>query len=112
MIHNVFLIAEAEDDIFGVYRFVAVHYAPEKAGKLFNHLRQTIDSLSELPTRGHIPPELDRIDVREFREIHFKPYRIIYQIGEANAFVHAVLDGRRELQDILQRRLLEKSGGS
>jgi toxin ParE1/3/4 len=110
--HDVFLIAEAEDDIFGVYRFVAVHDSPEKAENLFNHLRQTIDSLSELPTRGHIPPELDRIDVREFLEIHFKPYRIIYQIVEANVFVHAVLDGRRELQDILQRRLLEKSGGS
>jgi toxin ParE1/3/4 len=104
--HDVFLIVEAEDDIFDIYRFVAAHDSPGKAENLFNHLRQSIDSLSEQPTRGHIPPELDRIDVREFLEIHFKPYRIIYQIVESKVFVHAVLDGRRELQDILQRRLL------
>jgi toxin ParE1/3/4 len=104
--HAVFLIAEAEDDIFDIYRFVAAHDSSGKAENLFTRLRQTIDFLSELPGRGHVPPELDRIDVREFLEIHFKPYRIIYQIVESNVFVHAVLDGRRELQDILQRRLL------
>jgi toxin ParE1/3/4 len=42
----------------------------------------------------------------EFREIHFKPYRIIYQIIDKRVFVHCVLDGRRDLQELLERRML------
>jgi hypothetical protein len=39
-------------------------------------------------------------------EIHFKPYRIIYQIVGRTVFVHCVLDGRRAVQEMLERRLL------
>lgn len=109
MKYAVFLIAEAEGDIFDIHRFVAAHDSPGKAEDLFVRLRDTINSLAEQPTRGHVPPELEWIDVREFLEIHFKPYRIICQISETKIFVHAVLDGRRELQDVLQRRLLRLS---
>ena len=100
------LISDAEDDIFEIYKYVASYDSPGKADDLFDNLKGTIFSLGYQPTRGHIPPELDRIDVREFLEIHYKPYRIIYQIVDMDVFVHAVMDGRRDLGDILQRRLL------
>lgn len=106
MRYGVFLIAEAEDDIFDIHRYVAARDSPGRADNLFGQFREAIDSLSQLPARGHIPPELDRIDVREFLEIHCKPYRIIYQIVGTDVLVHAVLDGRRDLQEILQGRLL------
>ena len=44
--------------------------------------------------------------VAEAEEDIFKPYRIIYQIVGRKVFIHCVLDGRRNLQDILERRLL------
>jgi len=49
---------------------------------------------------------LDKMGIREFREIHFKPYRIVYSIHENEVFVHCVLDGRRDMQTLLQQRLL------
>jgi toxin ParE1/3/4 len=62
--------------------------------------------LEKTPDRGHIPPELERIGVQEFREVFYKPYRIIYQIIGNNVYVHCILDGRRDMQDILQQRVL------
>jgi toxin ParE1/3/4 len=62
--------------------------------------------LETMLLRGHIPPELERIGVLEFREIFFKPYRIIYQVIRSDVYFHCVLDGRRDLQDLLQRRVL------
>ena len=59
-----------------------------------------------MPERGHIPPELERIGVFGFREIHFKPYRIVYEIERKGVFIHCVLDGRRDLQELLESRLL------
>ena len=106
MRYDVFLTRDAEEDIFEIYTYVATHDSPGRAKRLFNNLKSTCLGLNEFPERGHTPPELERIDVFEFLQIHFKPYRIIYQIRGNEVYIHCVLDGRRELQGLLQHRLL------
>ncbi len=103
---EVFLTIDAEEDIFKIYNYVAINDSEEKADSLFGKLQETCLSLENYPDRGHLQPELERINVREYSEIHFKPYRIIYQVRNKSVFIHCVLDGRRNLQDILQDRLL------
>jgi toxin ParE1/3/4 len=97
---------DAEDDLFDIYTFVATSDSLEKADRLFVALRQTFLKLRKLPLRGNIPTELLEIGVMEFRELHYKPYRIIYSLESTTVYVHCVLDGRRDIQDILQERLL------
>jgi toxin ParE1/3/4 len=104
--YSVHLIIDAEDDIWDVYRHVARNDSVEKADRLLDSLEKTILGLENLPLRGHYPPELERIGVLEFREIFYKPYRIIYQIIKSDVYVHCVIDGRRDLTDLLQERLL------
>lgn len=79
--------------------------SPANAEKLLDQLEEMIGSLETMPQRGHIPPELRRINISEYREIHCKVYRIIYQVIGSDIFVHCVLDGRRDIQDMLQQRL-------
>jgi len=106
MKYEVFIIADAEEDLYEIYNYVAVYDSVEQAENLFTKLEETCYSLSTFPKRGHIPPELERIAVQEYREIHYKPYRIIYQIIESVVYIHCVLDGRRDLQELLEKRLL------
>lgn len=103
---EVFLTADAEEDIFEIYNYVFNYDSPGKADKLFLNLKETCLSLDSFPERGHCPPELDRINIKDYYEIHFKPYRIIYQVRDKKVYIHCVLDGRRNLQEILQDRLL------
>jgi len=63
--------------------------------------------LSEFPERGAYPKELLALGVREYREIFFKPYRIIYRVLDKNVYVLLIADGRRDMQSLLQRRLLD-----
>jgi len=106
MTYPVFMIREAEEDLLDVFRFIQTHESLERAHAILDAIERTVDSLKEQPERGHVPPELDRIGIRTFREIHFKPWRIVYQIMGEKVFVHAVLDGRRSLQQLLERRLM------
>ena len=106
MKHQVLVIAEAEEDIFEIYKYVLRADGRGRADRLLHKIQETCQSLAETPNRGHIPPELERVGVCAYREIHFKPYRIIYQIVGRKVFIHCVLDGRRSLQEILERRLL------
>ena len=106
MRYPVLVVAEAEEDIFDIYRYVLNADGRERADYVLGKLQETCETLRRMPRRGHIPPELERIGVPGYREIHFKPYRIIYEIRGKKVFVHCVLDGRRVVQDILEHRLL------
>jgi toxin ParE1/3/4 len=104
--YDVIFDQDAGDDLFDIYAFVAISDSVEKADRLFAALRQTCLKLRKLPLRGNILTELSEIGVVEFRELHYKPYRIIYSLESRTVSVHCVLDGRRDVQDILQERLL------
>lgn len=97
---------DAEDDLFDIYKYVALNDSIQQAGRLFEALKRSCCSLSTLPLRGNIPPELRDIGVSQFKEIRFKPYRIFYSIDGATVTVHCVLDGRRDMQTLLEERLL------
>jgi toxin ParE1/3/4 len=58
------------------------------------------------PQRRHHPPDLAWLGIHDFREIHCKPYRIIYEIMDTDIMIHAVIDGRRDIRDFLVARLL------
>jgi toxin ParE1/3/4 len=106
MKYAVHLVVDAEIDLSEIYLYVAQSDSVERADRLLNNLENTIMKLEAIPLRGYRPPELERVGVRDFREVFFKPYRIIYQVIHFDVFVHCVLDGRRDLQDLLQQRVL------
>ena len=105
MKYQILIIQEAEDDIFDIYKYILENDSGENATYVYEHLQKTIETLAEFPERGHHPPELDRIGMTGIHEIHFKPYRIVYEIEGRQIFIHAVLDGRRDLQSLLERRM-------
>lgn len=105
MRYKIFIIKEAEDDIFELYKYILNSDSEARATYVYEKIQEKIESLVELPERGHQPPELERIGVSGFLEIHFKPYRVIYEIDGRQIFVHAVIDGRRDLQSLLENRL-------
>jgi len=104
--YDVIFDLDAEDDLFDIYAFVAMNDSAERADQLFAALRRTCLKLRKLPLRGNVPRELFEIGVTEFRELHYKPYRIFYSLESATVYVHCVLDGRRDIQTILHERLM------
>jgi len=104
--HRVSLVATAERDLYEIHLYVEANDSPARADNLLDGLERAVATLEEMPERGHFPPELDRIGIREYREIHFKPYRILYAIRGDSVVVHCVLDGRRDMQTLLEERLL------
>jgi len=103
---KVFVVEDAERDLHDIYTYIARNDSAENADYVFDAIQDICLSLSSLPARGHIPPELDRVGIMDYLEIHFKPYRIIYQIRENEIYIHCILDGRRSLQELLQERLI------
>lgn len=106
MAYTVFLTDDATFDLYGIYDYIAHHDTPGKADYVITQIETAFGSLSESPERGAYPKELLKIGIREFREIFFKPYRVIYKISDDRIYVLLITDGRRDMQTLLQQRLL------
>lgn len=106
MSYQVQIVQQAEDDLWDLYRYVLTQDGSDRADCILESIEEACKKLRTHPRIGHVPPELDRIGILDYLEIHFKPYRIIYQIDRKNVFIHCILDGRRDMQELLQRRML------
>jgi toxin ParE1/3/4 len=104
---GVFLTVDAAGDLEELYHYIARHDAPGKADLVLAKIEKTFRSLSESPERGAYPKELLTLGIRDYREIFFKPYRVIYRVRGDSVYVLLIVDGRRDMQALLQRRLLE-----
>lgn len=107
MTFQVFLTDDASRDLEELYDYIESNDSPSKADYVLDQIEKTFSSLSENPERGVYPKELLTVGLREYREIFFKPYRIIYRVMAENVYVMVIVDGRRDMQTLLQRRLFQ-----
>ena len=47
------------------------------------------------------------LGIRDYRQVHFKPYRLIYRVMQRRAIIYVIADSRRDLPALLARRLLQ-----
>jgi toxin ParE1/3/4 len=106
MKYKVVFDLQAKLDIKEIFLYVAVNDSMQSANKLLDALEETCYKLEKYPNRGHVPPELRTTGIKSYLEIHYKPYRIIYEIENNIVYVHSVIDGRRNIQEILSNRFL------
>ncbi len=52
------------------------------------------------------PKELRGLGDQEYRQVFFKPYRLIYRVVGERVAIYLIADGRRDMQSLLARRLL------
>jgi toxin ParE1/3/4 len=103
---SVHLTEEAEADLLDLFEYIARKDTTESAYHVLGALEDLILSLDLQPERGHYPPELVDHGIKDYREVFFKPYRVIYEVKAKRVFVLACFDGRRDMQLLLERRLL------
>jgi len=75
--------------------------------ELYKRIKNRILELNNLPNKGRIVPELDKNGIHEFRELIEGNYRIVYSIHEMRVHILAVVDSRRNLDDILINKVID-----
>jgi len=106
MSFEVLMTRDAAGDLEELYDYIAEHDAPSKADYVLDRLQKVLDTLAAFPERGSYPKELLALGIREYRQTFFKPYRVIYRIIGQRVYVYLIVDGRRDMQALLERRLL------
>lgn len=106
MPYEVLLTAGTERDLEAIYDHIAETDSQASADHVLQQLLDVSVRLAELPDRGAHPKELLALGIREYRQLFFQPYRVIYSVIGRQVFITLIADGRRDMQALLARRLL------
>ena len=109
MKYSVELTLSAMDDLNDIVQWIARNDSADKALNVLDQLQARINSLNDQPGRGAIPLELRSLGMDKYREVFFKPYRIIYHVRDEHVIINLIADGRRDMSVLLQRRLIKSS---
>ena len=103
---EVLLTQGAEQDLEAIYDYICEFDCVESANYVLDALMDVVENLSRLPERGSYPKELVSLGIKEYRQTFFKPYRVIYRVADNKVIIYLIVDGRRDMQAVLARRLL------
>jgi toxin ParE1/3/4 len=104
--YAVSLTDDAKTDLQDIYDYIAEHDVPAKADAVLDKLEALVELLSRFPGRGAVSKELRDVGIKDYREVYFKPYRVIYRVLGTKVYVYLIVDGRRDMQTLLTRRLI------
>lgn len=106
MPYRVLFADDVEQDIEDLYRFIAHRDGGQIAERILDEIERACLGLEDFPERGNVPKELVALGISEYRELHLKPWRMIYRVMGHDVIVYCITDGRRDMQSFLERRLL------
>ena len=106
MRYEVLLTEGAECDLEEIHDYIAEFDSPKSADRVLDRLLAVAASLADSPERGSPPKELRSLGIEEFRQVFFKPYRVIYRVIDRKVYLYVIADGRRDMQSLLAHRLL------
>ncbi len=96
----------AEIDLKSIIEYIAED-SPSNAFKIIKNIKQKVPNLYTFPEKGRIVPELRDQGIMQYRELIIPPWRILYRISKESVYILSVLDSRRNIEDILLKRLTD-----
>ncbi len=78
------------------------------AKSIYKKIKQKCKPLNISPERYRRVPELLDAGLKNYREIIFSPYRIVYKLSDNKIYIITVIDGRREFETLIFNRLLRE----
>jgi len=98
---------DASDDLTEIISFIAERSGKKVARRIYSRIQEKVESITEFPATGRIVPELTSIGITEIHELIEPPWRIFYRIYQNEVRILSVVDGRRNIEEILYRKVID-----
>jgi len=95
----------AQRDLEGILEYIALD-SIERAMEKYVKIKESTMLLETFPAQQRIVPELNKNNINKYRELMVDFWRIMYKKEQNTVYIMAVIDGRRNIEDILLQRQL------
>ena len=103
--YKVYWTREATIDLGEIVDYIAKDRI-SAAKSVYKKIKLKCRQLNESPERCRRVPELLDMGIENYREVIVSPYRAIFKLTEFTVYIFAVIDGRRDVENVLFDRLL------
>ncbi len=103
--YQVFWTKSAVSDLERIVEYIA-QSSSLTAKSIFAKLKKQIETLNYSPQRGRHIPELIEQGILLYRELVISPWRVMYRIHKRTVYILAIIDSRRNIEDILLKKLI------
>lgn len=101
----VFLHA-AQTDLHDLRHYLLRNFDAATWQSSYRKIKESIAAITQHPQLGMVPPELEQLGITQYRQVICGMNRILYEVRGDTLYVHLVCDTRRNLHDLLLRRLV------
>jgi toxin ParE1/3/4 len=104
--YEVLLTHGAGQDLESIHDYISEFDGVDNANHVLDRLMEVVEGFAQFPERGSYPKELVALGIKDYRQTASKPYRVIYRVLGGQVVIYLIIDGRRDVQSMLARRLL------
>ena len=104
---RVVILSAAKADLHELRNYLRGRFGQTAWANSYSNIKQGIARIGSHPQAGDVVDELAALHMGHYRQVMSGMNRIIYELRGDTAFVHVICDGRRDMQALLARRLLE-----
>jgi toxin ParE1/3/4 len=97
--------APAREDIIEMREYISLTN-PNYAVKILNKIEDHVKQLKMFPERFRFVPELEKYSYLLYREMIIEYWKVIYKIENDIVYIMLVIDGRRNLEDIIFKKIV------
>ncbi|MBN2738905.1 MAG: type II toxin-antitoxin system RelE/ParE family toxin [Spirochaetales bacterium] len=96
----------SKNDLERIIGYIAERDSIAAASKIYKKIKAGALNIENYPKKGKIVPELSKHNIISYHEHIIPPWRIIYRIENQIVYILAIIDGRRNIEDILMDRFM------
>lgn len=103
---RVVFLEQAELDLIELKQYILHNFSEKVWQECFVGLKKSVKRIRLFPESGNTPPELEALNLTQYRQIISGMNRIVYELRGNMIYIHIVCDTRRDLNSLLFKRLL------
>jgi toxin ParE1/3/4 len=98
---------DAGEEFFEIVSWYKYNVGINAARKIYVKINSQIKRLKEIPGIGKSAQVLKDIGVNDYRQIAIEHWLIYYKIENQNINIVSIIDGRRNLEEVLYKKIID-----
>jgi toxin ParE1/3/4 len=103
---KVVFLRSAERDLQELKRYIVKNFGEAVWLSSYGKLKKSVAAIQARPRMGRIPPELERLNTAQYRQVLSGMNRLIHEVRGETVYIHVVCDTRPDFQSLLIRRIV------
>ncbi len=98
---------DASDDLADIFVFIKEKYGKKYSDEIYTRIFSQVEGIDSFPESGRVIPELMAMGIRDIRELIESPWRIFYRVTTHEIQIISVIDGRRNVEEIVYKKIID-----